>query len=107
VVLCNENTVSNAEIFCHSIRKEERAPLVGNTTAGCVLSSDKVTIPDAGVLEIPFRGWFEAGTGENLDRRGATPDFPIRLTPADEAGGRDPQLEKAVEVLLKNLTDHK
>lgn len=102
VVLCNENTFSNSEIFCHAMRETKRAPLVGTTTAGGVISAIKVTIPDAGELQVPFRGWFQTGTGKNLDLNGAVPDFPVGLTPADENAGRDPQLEKAVEVLLKN-----
>ena len=30
---------------------------------------------------------------------GAQPDYPVALTPADEDAGRDPQLDKALEVL--------
>lgn len=103
VVLCNENTFSNAEIFCHAMQATKRAPLVGTTTAGGVISAVKVSIPDAGELQVPFRGWFHAGSRRNLDLNGAVPDFPMGLTPADEAQGRDPQLEKALEVLLDRV----
>lgn len=103
VVLCNENTFSNAEIFCHAMQQTQRAPLVGNTTAGGVISAVNVTIPDAGELQVPFRGWFQAGTGKNLDLNGAVPDFPVDLTPADKDREDDPQLKKAVEVLLEGI----
>lgn len=103
VVLCNQNTFSNAEIFCHAVTQSERAPLVGTATAGGVISAVKVSIPDAGVLQVPFRGWFQTGSGENLDLNGARPDFPVELTPADENAGLDPQLEKAVEILKKAM----
>ncbi|MEO5912976.1 MAG: S41 family peptidase [Luteolibacter sp.] len=102
VVLCNENTFSNAEIFCHAMQETKRAPLVGMTTAGGVISAVKVTIPDAGKLQVPFRGWFQAGTRKNLDLNGALPDFQVKLTPADTDAGKDPQLEKALEVLLES-----
>jgi C-terminal processing protease CtpA/Prc len=105
VVLCNQNTFSNAEIFCHAMKVSGRAPLVGSATAGGVISAVKVTIPDAGVLQLPFRGWFQARTGENLDLNGAQPDFPVALGAADEHAGRDPQLAKAVEVLQKALAE--
>ena len=101
VVLCNEDTFSNAEIFCHAVKHAGRAPLVGIATAGGVISAVKSTIPDVGELQVPFRGWFHAGTGVNLDRSGAQPDYPVDLTPADEDAGRDPQLEKALEVLKR------
>ncbi len=103
VVLCNENTVSNAEIFCHAMRQTKRAPLVGKATAGGVMSAETVNIPDAGELLIPFRGWFHAYTGKSFELNGAAPDFPVDLTPADEDAGRDPQLEKAVEVLAESI----
>lgn len=99
VVLCNENTFSNAEIFCHAMQETGRAPLVGTATAGGVISAVEVTIPDAGELQVPFRGWFQTKTEGNCDLHGAKPDHPVDLTPADENAGIDPQLEKAVKVL--------
>jgi tricorn protease len=101
VVLCNQNTYSNAEIFCHAVKFNNRAPLVGTATAGGVISAVNATIPDVGELQVPFRGWHHAGTGRNLDLNGAPPDHPVDLTPADEDAGRDPQLAKAIEVLGK------
>jgi tricorn protease len=103
VVLCDQNTFSNAEIFCHAIKQTGRAPLVGVATAGGVISAVKVSIPDAGVLQVPFRGWFHAITGEDLDLNGAQPDYPIWRSPADEATGYDPQLAKALEVLAEQI----
>ena len=105
VVLCDENTYSNSEIFCHAIQQAKRAPLVGTATAGGVISAVKTTIPDAGELQVPFRGWFHAATGEDLELRGARPDFPVALSLEDEAAGRDPQLEKALEVLTKSMAE--
>ena len=103
VVLCNEGTFSNSEIFCHAMLETRRAPLVGIATAGGVISAVKSTIPDVGELQVPFRGWFQAGTGENLDLNGAKPDFRIDLTPTDQDGGRDPQLDKAIKVLHQEV----
>ncbi len=103
VVLCNQNTFSNAEVFCHAMRHTKRAPLVGVATAGGVISTVKTSISEVGDLALPFRGWFETGTGKNLDLNGTAPDFPIELTPADEDARRDPQLAKAIEVLKAEI----
>jgi len=105
VVLCNEGTYSNSEIFCHAILETRRAPLVGVATAGGVISAVKVKIPDAGELQVPFRGWFHARTGLNLDLNGAQPDFPVDLTPAHQDAGHDPQLDKALEILQQKLLE--
>ena len=99
VVLCNQNTFSNSEIFCHAILDTGRAPLVGTATAGGVISAVKTTIPDVGELQVPFRGWWDAKTGNNLDLNGAKPTVPVELGPDDEHSGRDPQLDEALRVL--------
>lgn len=103
VVLCNENTFSNAEIFCHAMKATGRAPLVGTATVGGVISAVKEAIPEAGELQVPFRGWYSLQSGKNLDLNGATPDYPVEMTPDDENRGKDPQLEKALEILKKSL----
>ena len=99
VVMCNENTYSNAEIFCHAVKQIKRAPLVGIATSGGVISAVKTTIPDVGELQVPFRGWYHIESRKNLDLNGAQPDHRVEQTPADEDAGRDPQLEKALELL--------
>ncbi|MCP5532918.1 MAG: PD40 domain-containing protein [Akkermansiaceae bacterium] len=98
-VLCNQNTFSNSEIFCHAILDTERAPLVGTATAGGVISAVKSTIPDVGELQVPFRGWWDAKSAKNLDLNGAKPTVPIDLGPGDEDAGRDPQIDAALRVL--------
>ena len=105
VVLCNENTCSNAEIFCHAIQQSRRAPLVGNATAACVISAVEEIIPDLGCLQVPFRGWFDASTGTDLDGLGVVPEQAVALGPADEVAGRDPQLQRALEVLRVRLAE--
>ena len=85
------------------MRHTKRAPLVGVATAGGVISTVKTSISEVGDLALPFRGWFETGTGKNLDLNGTAPDFPIELTPADEDARRDPQLAKAIEVLKAEI----
>ena len=39
VVICNESSYSNAEIFSHAIKTLKRGKVVGVTTAGCVIST--------------------------------------------------------------------
>ncbi len=101
VVLCNQNSFSNAEIFAHAIKTLKRGPLVGVRTAGGVISTGATTIMDVGTLRLPTRGWFLTGTGEDMELNGASPD-PANIVwpdPADFARGVDAQLTKAVNVL--------
>jgi tricorn protease len=103
VVLCNQNSFSNAEIFSHAIKTLKRGQLVGTPTAGGVISTGGTAIMDIGSLRLPTRGWFLLDTGEDMELNGAVPDHVVWPEPADFARGRDTQLAKAVEVLLEDV----
>ena len=101
VVLCNQNSFSNAEIFAHAIKTLKRGPLVGVPTAGGVISTGAASIMDLGTLRLPGRGWFLTETGEDMELNGAKPEPENILwpDPADFARGIDTQLNRAVDVL--------
>jgi tricorn protease len=103
VVLCNQNSFSNAEIFSHAIKSLQRGKLVGVPTAGGVISTGGVPIMDVGFLRLPFRGWFVAGDGQDMELNGAKPDFVVWPEPGQLARGQDVQLNKAVAVLLDDV----
>jgi tricorn protease len=99
VVLCNQNSFSNAEIFSHAIQYLERGPLVGVPTAGGVISTGSRRIMDLGTIRVPFRGWFTLPDGEDMELNGAVPEHILWPQPGEMPAGKDVQLEKAVEVL--------
>jgi tricorn protease len=103
VVVCNQNSFSNAEIFAHAIKTLKRGPLVGVTTAGGVISASRDRILEAGTLRVPFRGWFSPDTGADMEMNGAVPDHIVWPEPGQLVAGEDPQLGKAIEVLLKDV----
>jgi tricorn protease len=99
VVLCNQNSFSNAEIFSHAIKTLKRGQLVGVPTAGGVVSTGSRSIMDVGTLRLPARGWYLKDTGEDMEMNGAVPDHIVWPQPGQIAQGQDVQLDKAVEVL--------
>lgn len=100
-VLCNERSFSNAEIFSHAIKTLKRGPLVGMPTAGGVISTGQRRLMDGSTVSTPLRGWYTLDKGINQEGNGAVPDHLVPFTPDDEAAGRDPQLDKALEVLRR------
>ena len=104
IVLCNENSFSNAEIFSHAIKTTGRGMLVGEETYGGVISTGSFTLIDGTRVRDPFRGWF-LPDGTDMESRGAIPDIHVERTPADEHAGRDAQLDVAVQTLLNQLPD--
>lgn len=103
VVLCDQDSFSNAEIFAHAIKTLNRGRLVGVTTAGGVISTGGRRILDMGFLRMPFRGWFVGPTGEDMELNGARPDFIIWPEPGERVHGTDLQLGKAIEVLNQDV----
>ena len=103
VVLCNQNSFSNAEIFSHAIRNLERGRLVGVQTAGGVISTGGRSIMGLGFLRMPFRGWFVTSTGRDMELNGCKPDVEIWPQPEEWTRGEDRQLAKAVEMLVEDV----
>lgn len=103
VVLCNQNSFSNAEIFSHAIKTLKRGRLVGVPTAGGVISTGSTTILDLGTLRMPGRGWYLIDTGEDMELNGAVPDVVLWPDPAEEVAGQDRQLETAIRLLAEDV----
>ena len=103
VVLCNQNSFSNAEIFSHAILALKRGKLVGVPTAGGVISTGATQIIDLGTLRMPFRGWYGSLDGEDMELHGAMPHIILWPEPGELPKGKDRQLEKGVEVLKSEV----
>ena len=101
-MLCNEKSFSNAEIISHAFKTLGRGPLIGQQTAGGVISTGAESLVDGTTVRLPFRGWF-LFDGTDMEENGAMPDFVVPQTPEDETKGADAQLVKAVEELLRKL----
>lgn len=98
VVLCNQNTVSNGEIFSHAIKQLGRGKLVGVQTNGGVIATNDGPLLDLGTLRRAHYGWYTLD-GTDMELHGAIPDVIVETTPADANAGRDPQLDVAIDVL--------
>lgn len=107
VVMCNQNSYSNAEIFSHAIKNLGRGKLVGVPTAGGVISTGIRRVMDVGAIRLPFRGWYVKATGEDMELNGAVPDVIVWPKPTEIPSGKDRQLNRAVKVLQQEIKDWK
>jgi C-terminal processing protease CtpA/Prc/Tol biopolymer transport system component len=103
IALCNENSYSNAEIFSHAYKELGLGKLVGQPTFGAVISTGGHTLIDGSYVRVPFRGWFVKSSEKNMDFTPAMPDILVENAPDDKANGKDSQLKRAVDELLKQL----
>jgi tricorn protease len=106
-VLCNQYSASNAEIFSHAIKNLKRGKIVGIPTQGAVISTSSESILDIGSIRMPHRGWFTINDGQDMEYKPCIPDYIVPVQPGDIAAGNDPQLEKAVDVLMAELEANK
>ena len=100
IVLCNQNSYSNAEIFSHAVKTLKRGKVVGVQTAGGVVSTGSAGVNDVGRLRTPFRGWFLPDSGQDMELNGCVPDAIVWPKPTELPMGIDRQLDRAVELLL-------
>jgi carboxyl-terminal processing protease len=56
---------------------------------------------DGSLLKVTVARWFTPG-GQNIDEEGIEPDVKVELSDEDIANDRDPQKDKAIEILTKN-----
>lgn len=101
-MLCNEKSFSNAEIVSHAFKTLKRGTLVGQQTAGGVISTGGTTLVDGTTVRLPFRGWYLLD-GTDMENNGAMPDLVVPQTPEEESAGLDAQLRAAVEDLLRRI----
>jgi tricorn protease len=106
VVMQNERSTSDAEVFPDGFRTLKLGKVVGVTTYGAVIGTGSYTLMDGSQLRTPSSGlWNVQGT--NLENYGVPPDVYVDNTPEDFLKGRDAQLEKAVEVLKEEMKNKK
>jgi tricorn protease len=102
VVMQNERSTSDAEVFPDGIRALKLGKTVGVATYGAVIGTGSYRLMDGSLIRTPGNGLWNI-SGQNLENYGVPPDVYVDNTPADFLKNRDAQLEKAVEVLKEEI----
>jgi tricorn protease len=106
-MIVNEFAGSGGDAMPWYFRKAGVGPLVGmRTWGGLVGIGNYPVLMDGGFVTAPR--WAIFGTeGEwEVENHGIAPDVEVELDPKLVRQGKDPQLEKAVEVTLQSLKEH-
>ena len=79
--------------------------LVGKRTWGGLVGffGPGESLMDGGVVTAPSRGFWTPNNAWEVENHGVAPDVEVELDPKAVREGHDPQLEKAVEVVLSEL----
>ncbi|MGQ9590517.1 MAG: S41 family peptidase [Planctomycetota bacterium] len=107
VCLVNQYSASDGDLFPHYFRKYGLGPLIGRRTWGGVVGIRGYgDLTDGGYATVPEFGHYEA-EGWIIENRGVEPDIEVDNLPGDEMAGRDAQLERAVEEILRLIEERK
>lgn len=102
VVMHNEASYSNAEMFPSAMKSRGLATLVGVQTPGYVIWTSGFRLVDGTNARMPNSASFRLD-GSPMENLGQAPDVAVDVTRVEALAGKDPQLEKAIEVLLAKL----
>jgi C-terminal processing protease CtpA/Prc len=101
-VVMGEGNYSDAHFFPWAYRENGIGPLIGMPVPGTSTAVWWETLHTRDLyFGIPQVGTIDLDDGGYLENRQLEPDHMVRISAEDAAAGRDPQLEKAVEVLLE------
>jgi len=100
IILVNQGSASASEIVSGALQDYNVAKLVGNQTfgKGSVQVLDKLN--DGSSLKVTIAQWMTP-KGINISEKGVTPDVVVDFKSEDYQNNKDPQMDKAIELLLK------
>ena len=100
IILVNEGSASASEIVAGAIRDNRRGQLLGEKTFGKGSVQEIIKLPGGSELKITVAHWYTP-KDVNISKEGLQPDTAVKLTDEDFNNDRDPQMDKALEMLLQ------
>lgn len=104
VALVNERSLSDAEVTSNGIKTLGLATIVGTETYRWIIFTSGAGLIDGTSLRLPAWGCYSLD-GKDLEFTGVKPDIYVKNTFKDRIEGKDPQLEKGIEEILRQLNN--
>ncbi|HCA59058.1 MAG TPA: peptidase S41 [Blastocatellia bacterium] len=105
VALLNENSASDGDIFPYMFREAGLGPLIGKRSWGGVVGiTNRGNLIDGGVVNVPEFALANTKGEYIIEGYGVDPDIEVDNDPRSVIAGRDPQLERGVQEVMKKLT---
>ena len=98
VVLINEGSASASEIVAGALQDTKKATIVGEKSFGKGSIQSLIDLEDGSSIKITIAKWLTP-KGTSINDQGITPDQEVIMTAADVKAEKDPQLQKALDIL--------
>lgn len=102
IVLINGGSASASEITAGALRDNGTATLVGDKSFGKGSVQQVEKLSGGAELKVTIAHWYTPA-GKNIDKQGINPDVAVALSDDDQKAGRDPQKDKAYEILRQKI----
>ena len=98
VVIINEGSASGSEILAGALRDNLGVKLIGESSFGKGSVQELEKLKGGSSLKITIAKWLTP-KGELITDKGLEPDVKVEITEEDVAAEKDPQLDKAIEII--------
>lgn len=103
IILTNEGTASASEILAGALRDNRGIKIVGEKSYGKGSVQEIQQLADNSMVKITIAEWLTPN-GISINKNGLEPDYEVELTDEDYENDKDPQLDKALELITKQIT---
>ncbi len=108
VLLIDQGSFSDGEIFPHIFKHLNLGTIVGVPTSGSVIGTVPHDLMDGSSMRMPRNGWWlDDKNMTNMEGNGAQPDVIVEMSPSDVVNDNDVQLQRAIEILEEQLKSTK
>ena len=101
ILLINEQSLSDAEMTAAGFKQLGLGKILGTGTYRWIIFTSGKHLVD-GFYRLPSWGCYTLD-GQNLEKTGVEPDIYVKNTMKDRLSGNDPQLDRAISEIMKQL----
>ena len=106
VLLCDEQSCSDADCFAQAFKTYQLGLVIGMKTWGGVYGiSEETKLVDGTAITHPSSAFYTLNVNWELENNGVTPDIVVEISPDDFKQKKDPQLDRAIEEILRKLNE--
>lgn len=102
ILLTNEQSLSDAEMTAQGFKALKLGKIVGTGTYRWIIFTSGVGLVDGSFVRLPSWGCYTLD-GKDIEKTGVDPDILVNMNFEDRINHRDPQLERAIAEIMKQL----